>query len=249
MIVIWFLLFLLPLPGIAASIYNISEIGKAGIYFEHVGKVNHFDSEWNLMTYLDISDIHKKINLIDITFVETNQVCEHDKFNDLSLCQTSLIILEQIIPQLHNQANVLKELTDENQRRVKRSYIDGVGNMLKVLFGTLDSNDAKKYDEEIGKLNKTEHDVLTLLKTQSNIVRTTISNFNNCVTDLTNNEKIFNKNLETLTNHTKGVEIKLFNINLKQDLDEHLSLLTLITTEVNNEITTVTNTILFAICY
>lgn len=36
-----------------------------------------------------------------------------DKFNKLAMCQTTLIVLKQILPQLHNQGHVLKELTGQ----------------------------------------------------------------------------------------------------------------------------------------
>lgn len=73
-------------------------IDKGGIYFENLGKVNHFDSEWNLITYLDIGDIHRKISLIHDTYSRTKDLCNHETFTKFSLCQTSLVILEQIIP-------------------------------------------------------------------------------------------------------------------------------------------------------
>lgn len=72
-----------------------------------------------------------------------------------------------------------------------------------------------------------------------------ISNFNTTITDLNNNEKVFNENLNLLSNHTKDIGDKIFSIKMKQDIDEHMSLLTLITTEVNNEISTIINAILF----
>lgn len=116
-----------------ASIYNLTSTGKAGIYFEHLGKVNHFDSEWRLITYLDISNIHKKINLVDNIFTQTKLICSNDKFNILSMCHTSLVALEQIIPQLINQHYILKDLIG-HKLRTKRSYIDGIGSLFKLFL-------------------------------------------------------------------------------------------------------------------
>lgn len=241
-------LLIIWIPYVISSdkLYNISIIDKGGIYFEHLGKVNHFDSEWNLITYVDLIDIHRKINLIHDTYSSTKQLCEHETFQRFSLCQTSMIILEQIIPQLSLQEKVLKELTSFNNKRVKRSYFDGIGNIFKVLFGTLSAEDAKLYNDAIENLDKNEHEVLNLLKAQSNIIKSTISNFNSTITDLNINEKIFNENLRSLSNYTKDIGNKIFSINMKQDIDEHMSLLILITTEVNNEISTIINAILFA---
>lgn len=228
------------------DLFNINTIDKGGIYFENLGKVNHFDSEWNLVTYLNIADIHKKINLIHNTYIKTKKICYNEVFNKYSLCQTSLVILEQIIPQLSIQEHVLKELTGLQNHRTKRSYVDGIGSIFKLLFGTLDADDAKRYNEAIEHLDKDENEILNLLKSQSNVVKSTITNFNTTITDLYQNEQIFNENLNILSNHTKDMNNKIFDIKMKQDIDEHMSLLTLITTEVNNEISTVINAILFA---
>lgn len=50
------------------KLYTISVIDKGGIYFENLGKVNNFNTEWNFITYLDIEDIHRKISLIHDTY-------------------------------------------------------------------------------------------------------------------------------------------------------------------------------------
>ncbi|CAH0718929.1 unnamed protein product, partial [Brenthis ino] len=152
---------------------------------------------------------------------------------------------QQLIPQMSMQENVLKEITGFHNYRVKRSYMDGVGNIFKVLFGTLDAEDAKKYNEAIENLDNNEHEVLQLLKSQSNVVKSTISNFNSTITDLYTNEKIFNENLNLLSNYTKDIGDKIFSIKMKQDVDEHMSLLTLLTTEIENEISMIINAILF----
>lgn len=57
-----------------------------------------------------------------------------------SLCQTSLVILEQIIPQLNIQENILREFTGFYNHRTKRSYRDGVERIFIVLLGTLDAD-------------------------------------------------------------------------------------------------------------
>lgn len=237
--------------GIQASsldAYNITKIEKGGIYFEHLGKINHYDSEWTLISYLDISVIHRKIDVIDKTYSKTKEICFHKKISNYSLCDTSFVVLNQIIPQLYNQENVLKELTGRinNVHRVKRSYIDGIGKMFKLLFGTLDVEDAERYDDAITNLDSHQHDILSLLKSQTNVIKSTISNFNNTLTDLSKDEQNFYKNLDVLSNYTQQINTILFDVNLKQDIDEHLSLLILITTEVNNEIATIINAILFA---
>lgn len=83
-------------------------------------------------------------------------------------------MFEKIIPSLFNPEQTLKTLT-QNERS-KRALIDIAGTVLKSLFGTLDSKDAEYYDAAIDKVNSDEKELLNLLKQQSHVVQTTISN-------------------------------------------------------------------------
>lgn len=68
-----------------------------------------------------------------------------------------------------------------------------------ILFNKLEDHNDKRQTF----LDKNEHEVLNLLKSQSNIIKSTICNFNTTITDLNNNEKVYNENLNLLSNHTK----------------------------------------------
>lgn len=45
------------------DVYNITKIEIGGIYFEHLENLNHYDSEWTLISYLDISEKCRKIDI------------------------------------------------------------------------------------------------------------------------------------------------------------------------------------------
>ncbi|KAL3278398.1 hypothetical protein HHI36_013726 [Cryptolaemus montrouzieri] len=62
------------------------------------------------------------------------------------------------------------------QHRVKRAWLNIVGSAFKTVFGTLDEDDAKQYEEAITKVKKNENRMLDLMKQQIHVVK---YNFNN----------------------------------------------------------------------
>lgn len=177
--------------------------------------------------------MHDKSHLIENTIVKTKLLCSHENLSDFSLCNTSLKILDQIFPSLNLKLETLKSLI--GQTRQKRGFFDGIGSIFKIIFGTLDHDDAIKYNEAIKNLNHDEKETIKLLKDQTLVVKSTIENFNNTITNLNKNEKIFNQNLETIESFTRSAEKKFFDIRLKQNIDEHFSLLILMINELDKE--------------
>lgn len=97
---------------------------------------------------------------------------------------------------------------------MKRGWFDGIGSVFKVVFGTLDQDDALRYNKAINSINDDEKNTIRLLKEQTIVVKSTIENFNNTLTNLNKNEEIFNKNLKIMEDYTKTSEKVLFDIQL-----------------------------------
>jgi hypothetical protein len=70
-----------------------------------------------------------------------------------------------------------------------------VGEICKVLFGTLDDRDADYYDEQIRKFKKNSEDTTDLLKQQVCVVRSTLSAFNATLADVAHNDGLVRKGL------------------------------------------------------
>ncbi|XP_072375875.1 uncharacterized protein [Diabrotica undecimpunctata] len=227
------------------QLIDIKEIEPSpGIYYDHVAHVNFYESSWKLVTYLNLDSFKNKLKLIDSNLRKTKEICMHNSLNSLSLCNTSLLVIEQLAPAIHEKDKVLQDLA--HTTRVKRGIIDGIGTVFKTLFGTLDHNDAEYYDAAINKVESNDKHLITLLKDQIQIVQTTISNFNSSITNVERNNNIFDKNFRTIQKLTQDNSKNIFQLNLKQVIDEHLSLITLLISEVNNEYSNIINAILFS---
>ncbi|KAL3278330.1 hypothetical protein HHI36_013661 [Cryptolaemus montrouzieri] len=118
-----------------------------------------------------------------------------NEFLKLYSCRTSLLILDQIIPTLYRKEQSLKDLMSI-QHRVKRAWLNIIGSAFKTVFGTLDEDDAKQYNEAITKVKKNENRMLDLMKQQIHVVKSTILNFNYTINNLNKNRDLFNSNLQ-----------------------------------------------------
>lgn len=174
---------------------------------------------------------------------QTNELCLNQLLNSYSACTTSLKILQNLLPTIVEQDLSFKELV--GHQRSKRGLFDAVGKVFKVLIGTLDADDAENYNNAINELSNGERDLTSLLKTQSSVVQSTITNFNNTVTSIHNAEKVFNKNIILLQNLTQSTNITLRTQSLKQNIEDHITLLLLISTELNREYSNLINSVLF----
>ncbi|KAF5283989.1 hypothetical protein FQA39_LY17174 [Lamprigera yunnana] len=79
------------------------------------------------------------------------------------------------------------------------------------------------WTQAIEKLSKEEKETLNLLRSQTQIVKTAITNFNNTITDLYKNKKIFQENFEIFKNFSDKTHTKITNLEITQKLDEQLA--------------------------
>jgi len=75
---------------------------------------------------------------------------------------------------------------EENRR--KRRLFDFVGKVRKVLFGTMDEDDAQHYNDQIEHFEQNSNSLTHLLKQQLTVVRSTFGAINESLSDITYSE-------------------------------------------------------------
>jgi len=70
-----------------------------------------------------------------------------------------------------------------------------VGEISKVLFGTLDENDADHYNEQIRRFERNSNNNTELLKQQLYVIMSTLGALNETLADIQHNEKLVRKGL------------------------------------------------------
>ena len=68
-----------------------------------------------------------------------------------------------------------------------------MGEISKVLFGTLDKNDADYYDEQIRNFERNSEDTTDLLKQQVYVIKSTLGALNDTLADMEHNDKLVKK--------------------------------------------------------
>jgi len=73
--------------------------------------------------------------------------------------------------------------------------------MSKVLFGTMDDDDAKYYNDQIKLFEQNSEDMSTLLREQLSVVRSSLGAFNNTLADVEHNENLLKEGINKVTKY------------------------------------------------
>ena len=188
----------------AYEIYQVTRFNhSSGLYFEFIDELQFYTKEQNVITFLNLNTQDKKYTLIKKYCLETESLVKqlNDKF-DTAYYETFKSSINQfksnliLIDSLKLQLNQL--LGHRETSRVKRGWFDFVGMVSKRLFGIMDSEDAEFIDGKINAFEKSEHILASIIKEQSQVVRSTIINFNNTVSAINRNEKILKDNIDKI---------------------------------------------------
>jgi hypothetical protein len=95
----------------------------------------------------------------------------------------------------------LTRIEDGDRMRFKRGVFNFIGGISKILFGTMDSEDASYYAEKILSLEKEQLDFLKLSKEQITVVKSTLRSLNSTLIAVSENERILTKGLEEMAKH------------------------------------------------
>ena len=82
--------------------------------------------------------------------------------------------------------------------RLRRGILNFVGEISKVLFGTLDENYADYYDEKILNFERNSEDTTDLLKQQVYVIKSTLGALNDTLADMEHNDKLVRKGLSNI---------------------------------------------------
>lgn len=218
---------------------------SSGIYFQHHGRVKFHSDKWQLVVYIDIRNLNSELDLIKRTYEKSKNLCKTAMVNSHEFnCRQIMDLVKIQIPKLSEQEDSLTHLI--NHKRSKRGLFNAAGSVLNWLIGTPDANDAKYYNDAINAFEEDDKSVKKLLKEQIQIVKGTISNFNETINDLRTHEKIFNENivhLNEIINKTTG-NYMFYENGLR--LNSHVNLLIYLVNQLGEQYDLLTNAIMFA---
>lgn len=215
-----------------------------GIYYDKVNNVKFTNSNWKLVTYLDVDTFDEKIDFVDSAYAKSQKSCyDLAALEKTTLCESSLNLISIAINSLKSRQSELKHLLGYHVQ--KRGLFNAIGTIFKTLTGVLDNDDAEFIHTSIDKINANELQFKQLLKSQVQIVKSTIQNFNKTMISLNANRKTLNKNIILIQKLAEATQRDISDIKTIIKLEQNFQLLELMISETESELNTLINAILF----
>lgn len=218
----YLLIFLLILPNITCMDYNVTQLDpNTSVYAEEIGTLQYYDSYWKVITNVNLSQYQLNVKEIKKKIIQMNRLCkvikELTKVNHCTKFTSEIKAIEKSL--LAKEFLIENFIQSKQQSRRKRSLFDGIGKIFKILFGTLNVDDAQFYDEQMSEMDMKQINTINLIQNQTSLVRSSIhiiqENFLNndkSLQVLSNNFNKIENDFSKITNYTNlnNFELKIF---------------------------------------
>lgn len=196
----------LPFAYLTSNFYtNIPYNKSSGIFYNNLGEAKIENSKLTLLAHINVTHLNKAFDKAKHFYAKSLNLCTtalNDKRNHNFVsfhCELTLKLIKEQLAEITNKAEILSHITGRviSPRR-RRGLVNGVSYALNWLFGTPDADDAKYYTDSINTLLSDNRQTQTLLKSQIQVITSTIKNFNNSVASLKENEEQMNSNIKLI---------------------------------------------------
>jgi methyl-accepting chemotaxis protein len=197
-----------------------------------MGTIFFYPTKWKVVTYINLEPTRELWKQTKTHQKKIADFCR--KIKDKNWYHyTDCVAFDQYMKSKNKYIDNLKDLVAEylatdNQtpsHRTKRGVLNFIGEISKILFGTLTQTDAKSYNTHISELEGEQKEFIHLAKEQMTIIKTTISSVNSTLQRVNQNERILENGLNRLLNYSthefRELEEEIGNVDL---LNEQLRL-------------------------
>ncbi|XP_076389493.1 uncharacterized protein LOC143264767 [Megachile rotundata] len=196
-----------------------------------MGTTRLYHKQWKTILYIDLRDV-KTIELqikeaLRHSFLESGNKVTHFTLEHMKERFQRGVGYKHIL-----LSSLGYRKTNYNEHnRIKRGWLNPIGEVANILFGTLSSKDAEYYNNEIDKLYANNKRINTLIANETTIVRSMLKNMNAF-------DSKINNYVEQLTNTTND---NLYRLNKREIVLESLLQLNEIISEHNELISNLRN--------
>jgi hypothetical protein len=200
------LLLLAQTAGLDVTLEKYTE--SPGLYYDDSGSAQLYSTEWKVVTYVNLEEASQNLEIVkryaslSITFCKEH---EHTFWINFTDCMRTIRHLDRQIREIEDMKLLVKQLTrtdeDATNIRSKRGIFNFIGGISKILFGTMDSEDASYYTDKISDLEREQTEFLKLSKEQMTVVKSTLRSINTTLRDVYENERVLSKGLENMARH------------------------------------------------
>jgi len=205
----FFYTFLLVCAGtVALDVTKQTFEESSVLYYRHLGEAQLYNTEWKIITYVNLRDAEENFRAVKDCVQMSVNFCKkyvNTFWVNYTACIKDIPHTYRQIQEIDNLRMLVGQLTknedDPIQSRYKRGMFNFIGGISKILFGTLDNEDANYYSGKINSLEKEQLEFLRLSKEQITVAKSTLRSLNFTLLAVSDNEKILSKGLEDMAKH------------------------------------------------
>jgi hypothetical protein len=179
-----------------------------GLYYDYIGEARLYSTEWKVVTYINLRTVDDNFRTLRNYAQMSVDFCkkhEHMFWVNYTGCLNTIRQTDRPIKEVNDLKLILRQLTRNEDEllhtRNKRGVFNFIGGISKILFGTLDNEDANYYADKITHLENEQLDFLKHSKEQISVVKTTLRSVNSTLLTVSENEKFLSKGLEEMAKH------------------------------------------------
>jgi hypothetical protein len=216
--------------------FRIQEFERSpGLFYGDKGTVNLYSATWKTIIYVNLAEENLEIESLRAYIDHVDKLCNSVEIRNWTGCSQFRGTVNDRFRHLENSAGTLTAVigTKTREPRGKRGILNFVGEISKVLFGTLEENGAEYYDEKIRHFESNSDDTTELLKQQGYVIKSTLGALNVTLADVEHNDKLLKQGLVEIQTYLDSLAsetaAKLTLFEAKFMIEKHI-------TRVNNDL-------------
>lgn len=215
-----------------------------GILFDPVGTLRIMNDYFHIVIPVDVSPIKSHIENIKNVFDNVQFYCRESNEIDYSQCQNILqplhVLYDDILRDFESISHIIS--TGISKRS---AWFSGVGTVFKHIFGTLDEDDAKSYDDAIQVLYNNDKKLAESITKSIMVSQTAISKINDSLHEININQAKLNDVIDNLSYSIKNVSDVINVVSFKTKLNVISNILQSNLLTISFKIEDLLNSILF----
>jgi hypothetical protein len=202
---------LLNVAALHNSGYSIEKYDESpGMYYENKGIAVLYNAAWKTIVYVNLNKIDNESLAMRQYVHHVDMLCQMSIVRNWTGCAHFGTDARERLNQLTRTESLLKEITGQGTggKRKKWGVFDFIGEVSKILFGTMDEDDAHYYNEQIKLFEQNSEDISTLLKQQLSVVKSSLGAINNTLADVEYNEHLLKEGMSSVTKYMNTLRTK-----------------------------------------
>jgi hypothetical protein len=176
--------------GGSLDIRNEPVENSPGLYYQHEAQARLYNSEWKIVTYLDLQQASDNVDVVGKYIEATvNFYKKHSNsfWLNLTECRATIRDVTRKLEKLKDMRNLASQLakTERNAPRTKRGLFNFVGQISHALFGTLDSENEEFFNSKISQLEEEQPGLIKMAEEQMVVVMSTLKSVNRTLHEVT----------------------------------------------------------------